>query len=250
MTVATRIREARKAAKLSQQQLGDAAGVSREAVSQWESGDTQPTLARVKKVAETLRCSSDWLIHGVGGGDMIGVAREDIEKAPVIGKVQAGEWVEAFERPHEDWYAIDSLVDDRYNGKPRFALEVHGSSMNRHYHAGDVIVCIRFADLGREPVSGDRVVVQRHQPNGLIEATVKEYVVDEKGGIWLWPRSTAPEFQQPYRLTPRASGRLEDGRQYGAAEMQEPYQSSDGFHEAYTDEFEIVALVIGSYRRE
>jgi hypothetical protein len=31
----------------------------------------------------------------------------------------------------------------------------------------------------------------------MVEATLKEYVVDEKGVAWLWPRSTHPEHQQP-----------------------------------------------------
>ena len=42
-----------------------------------------------------------------------------------------------------------------------------------------------------------RVIVQRRNADGLFEATLKEYVVDEHGKKWLWPRSYDPEHQSP-----------------------------------------------------
>jgi len=191
----------------------------------------------LEALGRVLGCTIDALRGGsnVGAGDTL--------KVNVIGKVRAGEWVEALEWPQNDWYAIDSPMDERFNGVRRFALEVHGPSMNQVYAEGDIIICVRYADIGREPRSTERVVVQRINSQGMIEATVKEFVSDDNGAIWLWPRSSHPEFQQPFLLKER---RDQDGLQ----ENQTSYETPQGFREVYADEFEIIALVIGSYRRE
>ena len=59
---------------------------------------------------------------------------------------------------------------------PRFALKVVGPSMDLMYPDGTIILCVRYADLGRLPESGERVVCQRRDDQGLVEATVKEFV--------------------------------------------------------------------------
>jgi DNA-binding XRE family transcriptional regulator len=54
MSIANRIREGRKRLGLSEQQFGEAVGVSRGAVQQWESGATAPKRANQKAVADLL----------------------------------------------------------------------------------------------------------------------------------------------------------------------------------------------------
>jgi repressor LexA len=193
--------------------------------------DTLEALGRV------LGCTIDALR---GGSD---IASSETLKVNVIGKVRAGDWVEALEWPQTDWYAIDSPMDERFNGVRRFALEVHGPSMNQVYAEGDIIICVRYGDIGREPRSKERVVVQRLNDQGMIEATVKEFVIEDDGSVWLWPRSSHPEFQQPYMLKERPNPE-------GLSESQSQYQPGSGSREVFSDEFEIIALVIGSYRRE
>lgn len=60
--------------------------------------------------------------------------------------------------------------------------------------------------MKRKPKSGDRVVVQRVSTDGLYEVTLKEYVVDENGKTWLWPRSTDPDHQAPIRYVSKGRG--------------------------------------------
>lgn len=73
-TLGERIRGARDAKKLSQQQLGDAVGVSRAAVSQWESSETKGLRPEnLVAVADVLGVSIKWLVTGKGPkqpGDM------------------------------------------------------------------------------------------------------------------------------------------------------------------------------------
>lgn len=64
MTLGDRIALARKQAGLSQEQLGEKLGVSRQAVSKWESSQTNPDVAYVAQMCRLLEVSSDWLLLG------------------------------------------------------------------------------------------------------------------------------------------------------------------------------------------
>lgn len=64
MTLGERVALARKQAGLSQEQLGDKLGVSRQAVSKWESDQTNPDVAYVAQMCRLLGVSSDWLLLG------------------------------------------------------------------------------------------------------------------------------------------------------------------------------------------
>src|SRR5699024_1022238 len=60
-----RIKQRRVALQLSQQQLADAVGVSRAAVSQWERGSTKGLRpANLIAVSKTLKCDVEWLVTG------------------------------------------------------------------------------------------------------------------------------------------------------------------------------------------
>lgn len=52
----------RKKAGLSQEALGELLGVSRQAVSKWETGESTPEIAKLKGLAEAFDTSVDWLL--------------------------------------------------------------------------------------------------------------------------------------------------------------------------------------------
>lgn len=95
--------------------------------------------------------------------------------------------------------------------------------MNELYPPGSVVVCVKYIDLGRDPEHEERVIVQRGV-GGEFEATIKEIRQHPDGTWWLWPRSTDPNFQQPWQLT------------------------HDG--DDWNDNLRVVAKVVGSYRPE
>ena len=64
MELSERIALARKQAGLSQEQLGEKLGVSRQAVSKWESGQSNPDVAYVAEMCRLFGVSSDWLLLG------------------------------------------------------------------------------------------------------------------------------------------------------------------------------------------
>lgn len=221
----------------NQKGLARAAGLNETAVRDILKGRSRnPRSDTLEALGRVLGCTIDAL-----RGNVPPEGPDALRKVRVIGSVQAGEWIEALEWPPSDWYVIDAPADDRFNGIQRFALEVKGASMNRVYAEGDIVICVRFDDIGRLPASGERIVVQRHNGQGMIEATVKEFVVDRSGQTWLWPRSSDPRFQDPIAI-PTAPPSLDT-----------PPPSAAGFGEPPVDEdqsIDIVALVIGSYRRE
>lgn len=64
MELYERIALSRKKAGLSQEQLGEKLGVSRQAVSKWESGQTNPDVAYVTEMCRLFGVSADWLLLG------------------------------------------------------------------------------------------------------------------------------------------------------------------------------------------
>ena len=64
MELKDRIAAVRKAAGLTQEQLGELVGVSRQAVSKWESGQTVPDAATIAQLCEALHVSADYVLLG------------------------------------------------------------------------------------------------------------------------------------------------------------------------------------------
>ena len=64
MELKDRIAAVRKAAGLTQEQLGELVGVTRQAVSKWESGQTVPDALTVAKLCEALHVSADYVLLG------------------------------------------------------------------------------------------------------------------------------------------------------------------------------------------
>lgn len=64
MNLSERITERRKQCGLSQEGLAQKLGVSRQAVSKWETGDAEPENGNLLLLAQTLGVSVDWLLSG------------------------------------------------------------------------------------------------------------------------------------------------------------------------------------------
>ena len=64
MELHERIIQARKQASLTQEQLGEKLGVSRQAVSKWESGQANPDVTYVMAMCRLFDVSADWLLFG------------------------------------------------------------------------------------------------------------------------------------------------------------------------------------------
>ncbi len=74
-----KIREAREALKLNQQQLSDLVGVSKRSIAAYETTDTKPRGNIARKLASALQVSVDYLLN-----DDIIDPKHGIEKSPYV----------------------------------------------------------------------------------------------------------------------------------------------------------------------
>lgn len=63
MSFAKKMIELRKQQNLSQQDLADRLGVSRQAISRWETGAVQPLADSVRGLAQVFQVSTDYLLN-------------------------------------------------------------------------------------------------------------------------------------------------------------------------------------------
>ena len=64
MTLGKRIAAARKKAKLTQKQVGDALGLTAQAVSDWERDQTRPEIENLRQLVHILKTTAHWLLEG------------------------------------------------------------------------------------------------------------------------------------------------------------------------------------------
>ncbi|MFT3986000.1 MAG: helix-turn-helix transcriptional regulator [Lachnospiraceae bacterium] len=64
MDMAERLQDLRKKANYSQEQVSDMLGISRQAVSKWESGQGKPEIDNIIKLVEIYNVSADYILLG------------------------------------------------------------------------------------------------------------------------------------------------------------------------------------------
>lgn len=77
MSLGERIKEARAAKGLTQEQVGKHFGISREAVQQWETGDTAPKGGRLQSLAKLLERDVNWLVTGPASHTTATISRDN-----------------------------------------------------------------------------------------------------------------------------------------------------------------------------
>ena len=83
MKLSEKILYCRKRAGLSQEALAERLGVSRQAVSKWETGEALPETNKLSALAAELGVSVDWLLS---------------EDEPAEPRPQSGDWTEGLPR--------------------------------------------------------------------------------------------------------------------------------------------------------
>ena len=79
MHLSKRIFELRKAKGLSQEQLAEKIGVSRQSISKWESGESTPEMERLVELSKVFNVTTDYLLKP-NEGDNLAIRAETIEK--------------------------------------------------------------------------------------------------------------------------------------------------------------------------
>lgn len=85
MALAARIRRARRIAGISQQALAETLGVTRSAVSNWESDSgVRPATDRLAVLAKTLQVGFEWIATGRGEMRMCGGANDKFAADSIV----------------------------------------------------------------------------------------------------------------------------------------------------------------------
>lgn len=227
--LSNRIAEWRHRRGLTLEQLAARADTTHQQVMRLEKGQRRLTLEWLQRLSAALEVTPADLLPV----DRIPPVESGVEPHPaafvtleVRGQVQAGYWLEALERPSDDWEVVPVPRPDGH--RVYFGLRVRGESMNLEYPEGTILVCVPYADYDHRVGTGDHVIVRRRHPEtGLFECTVKELRIDERRRSWLWPRSTHPEHQTPL-LWPRTPAEIADA--------------------AGAPDTEVIAVVVADYR--
>lgn len=193
MSIAKNLTKLRSAAGLSQAQLASVSGVSQQLISQIERG-INLTTKHLPKLANALGVSV-----GAIDPEYQGPAPSS-RTVKVTGRVQAGEWAEQWQWEDEDFYEVAVPADEDLIGYALYAAETRGTSMNRRYPEGTVLVYTSAIHTFEDIKPGSRYIVERAAADGTLEATVKLVFRDERGKLWLLPESTDPLFQQAIPL--------------------------------------------------
>lgn len=196
MELKDRLRQARKAAGLTQEQLAERAGIKQASVSEIERGLTR-TSGYLVKFAQICGVDPVWLAEGTGASGSTGTASpesnvrmavqpNEMYRYPVISWVSAGSWEEAVQ-PYPDGFSDRYEISD-YNSKgPAFWLEVKGDSMTSQSGVSVPEGMMILVDTEADVQPGKLVIAKLPASN---EATFKKLVED--GGIrYLKPLNTA-----------------------------------------------------------
>lgn len=186
----TRIKQARLGAKLTQQQLGDALGLSRGAVSLWESltSPELPTLSNLSKISVSCKVSMAWLVSG--DGDNYVSQNYAHTPVPVITWCDAAKEIITMEAYKTHSKTLISCPIEHSDST--YALKVIGDSMasnnalSRSYPDGCIIYC--DPEQRVNVATGTPVIAYLH---GSSEATFKVYIKD---GSREWLKSINDEY--------------------------------------------------------
>lgn len=167
-SIADRIKRLRKEAGLSQQKVADAIGVSRVAVTKWESGQTQDMKrSSLSGMAKLFKVSVEELIGGKPKSINVSpTLLTSTRIVPLIAKVPAGNWRTIFDDFSPGAGMSYELASEEC-GPNTFALIVSGDSMEPDFKEGDKI----FVDPDKTPKPGSFVVARNHH----LEPTFKQY---------------------------------------------------------------------------
>lgn len=150
MDFSERIKELRNQAGITQDDIAEKLGISRTAVTMWESGKSRPRLDKLEQLAGILKTTPFYLLNGEQSPlppNALPIEQSPLATLPYYGTVHAGDPIEP-NGANELQQVPKAIADAHPNG---FILDVIGDCMNNVYPDG----CRIVVDPTLEPRSGD-----------------------------------------------------------------------------------------------
>lgn len=163
------LRELREKRGLYQKDVAAAIGVDRTTYVKYERGDSEPSHAVLKQLAEFFGVSTDYLLNYKSGVPAPSVP--GAKWIPVLGTIPAGIPVEAV----QDIIDYEEISPQMAAQGEHFALKISGRSMEPKISDGDVVIVRKqedaeSGDICVVMVNGDDATVKRikKRPEGLM----------------------------------------------------------------------------------
>ena len=183
MTMGQRIRDLRKAAGLSQEELGLQVGVKKAAIHKYESGlVVNLKQATIEKLAAALHTTPAYLL-GLDTPSLPegALPYHPTQRIPILGRISAG--MPIYAEQNIEGYTVTDLN----GGAEYFALRVSGDSMNAIGINDGYLIIVRRQESVE---NGEVAVVLVGDEN----ATVKRFYATDST-VTLMPQSTNPIHQ-------------------------------------------------------
>ena len=151
MTIGQRIRTARKAKKLSQEELAEILNISRPTVSAWENDVFKPSVNNIMLLSEALGVSNSYLIEEISQQTREGTIKKEpymygssvnsnIIWIPLVSpEINVGK--EYFKPAKEEYFPIlDEEILKQYGSDNLLGLYAEGDSMEPQISDGDIVI--------------------------------------------------------------------------------------------------------------
>ena len=168
-----RLKELRKANRMTQSDVAKIVGIGQSGYSFWESGRSKIDDAGLRKLAALYNVSVDYLLGTDNNQTKASI------KIPVLGDVAVGIPIETVENI-VDYEEIDAALASTGEF---FGLRIKGDSMEPRIREGDVVIVRKQSDAD----TGDTAVILVNGDS----ATVKRIKKEPDGDLWLIPNNPA-----------------------------------------------------------
>ncbi len=156
--VGQRFRELREAAQHNQQVASDQLGISRQALSKIEKGESFPSVPTLLRAQEVYHTSYAYLLEGQevpskakakGNMQLVAITVDESNNPNIVMvpvKAQAGYAANRLEQEVLDKFPVFNLPGYQYRNNTYRAFEVSGDSMEPSICNGDILVCSLVTD--------------------------------------------------------------------------------------------------------
>ena len=154
MEMQLKLRERRMKLKMTQQEVADQLGVTRQTYSNYENGTREPDFAALCALSEVMQCSIAQLLDFRSEYEGCGV------RIPILGTVKGGLGLQA-QQEYEGYEVADVASPDEY-----FFLRVTGDSMAPQIQEGDLALVhsqqtLQSGQIGVILLDDDEATVKR-----------------------------------------------------------------------------------------
>lgn len=186
--LASRVREARESAELSQSELADAASIGQTTIAEIEAGRIRRP-KKLRELALALKVSEGWLLGEADDKtpvpELFPTHGVDLVDAPLEDRLQPGMFRPL---PLEDAapYALNTMVprETRIPGKLTSHFAKGNDQSGLGIYDGDLVIAADFA-TSREPLDEPMLVIVGRTIDGMSVETSVRQVVRKKGQLFL-----------------------------------------------------------------